>query len=958
MPEALSDGSDKQKVMPGSQLHWFYCLVIFASLLLTLTAWYLAKSALEEKVAGAFEREALQVIELIAERMQKYEDALWAGVAAIRSKNNTVEHLEWKRFADALRVEDRYPGVNGIGVIHYVSSEKLADYLQRQRRDRPDYKIHPAHQRGEYWPITYIEPLGINAEALGLDMAHEANRYLAATKARDSAKAQITGPIVLVQDKAQTPGFLFFAPYYGIDRVDSEAERREHFIGLVYAPFIMNRLMQGTLEKEKRYIGIKISDGDYVLYDEHVASESDYDPRPLFTRSVSLDVYGRTWNFDLRSSLDFRASVNDHQPLVILIAGILINVLLLALFTLLTRANHHISMVLDKSEKKHREYIEASGDGYWDWYIQDDYEYMSPRFWQIFGYMPEEKPHKPSAWQDIVFEEDLKVALENFDKHVNSNGEYPYEQEVRYRHKSGSTVTVLCRGKVVEWDVNEQPIRMIGTHTDITYLKNIENKLREVKEQYDLAVQGSSVGLWDWDIINNTLYWSGRFKSIIGIDDENYKPSLAEFQLRLHPDNRQGVIDAVKAHLEKEDEYDVEYRLRHSDGHYIWIHERGQAVWDGSGEPVRMAGSIDDITASKDNAIALKKALEFQKLLVNVNTDLVFVKDEQFRIVEANSAFISLYPAERRDKVIGYTTIEDYDIKQAEEFLAEDKKAFSCGESEVIETIDFPDGVKRILLTKKLRFKDINNDVFILGISRDITKLKQTEDSLVRANSELEEFAYRTSHDLRSPLISSARLLDIIRSNLQKGDIEKSVDYIDIVRESLKKLEALVSDILTMTRVNHSEPSTVPVDIKTVITESLEKFSHMNHFDRIKVTVEYGYDGEIMVQREHFTLVIENLLSNAIKYQDLDKNVSFLNISTQEQRGSVTLTIVDNGLGIPEKSRGKLFTMFKRFHPNTAFGSGLGLYMVKKSVDKMKGHIEYQSLDEGTSFVVTIPIKS
>jgi len=115
-------------------------------------------------------------------------------------------------------------------------------------------------------------------------------------------------------------------------------------------------------------------------------------------------------------------------------------------------------------------YLDLMSDGYFDWKIQQDYEYMSPRFWEIFGYKPEEKEHKPSAWMEMIDKDDLKKAGELLNKHFESHGEIPYIIEVRYTHKKGHIVTVLCRGKVIEWK-GEEPLRMIGTHTDITELR-------------------------------------------------------------------------------------------------------------------------------------------------------------------------------------------------------------------------------------------------------------------------------------------------------------------------------------------------------------------------------------------------------------------------------------------------------------------------------------------------------
>lgn len=115
--------------------------------------------------------------------------------------------------------------------------------------------------------------------------------------------------------------------------------------------------------------------------------------------------------------------------------------------------------------------LEASFDGFWDWYIQDDYEYMSPGFWRMFGYNPGEKQHKPSEWQELVFQEDLPKVLACFNEHVASRGEKPFFSEVRYRHKDGRTIWVYCKGHVVEWTEDGAPVRMIGTHTEITQSK-------------------------------------------------------------------------------------------------------------------------------------------------------------------------------------------------------------------------------------------------------------------------------------------------------------------------------------------------------------------------------------------------------------------------------------------------------------------------------------------------------
>lgn len=124
----------------------------------------------------------------------------------------------------------------------------------------------------------------------------------------------------------------------------------------------------------------------------------------------------------------------------------------------------------------------GSLDGIWYWDLQmQDHEWMSPRFWEVFGYDPEEKPHLVEAWQDMINAEDLKVVLDNFEKHCK-NPKYPFDQIVRYRHKDGSTVWVRCRGIAVR-DEKGKPVRMLGAHTEVTALKDTEAALKKKTDE-------------------------------------------------------------------------------------------------------------------------------------------------------------------------------------------------------------------------------------------------------------------------------------------------------------------------------------------------------------------------------------------------------------------------------------------------------------------------------------------
>lgn len=325
----------KQTKFSIHALHWF---VVAASLSITLIAWYITKTSIEEKVNRQFERESDQAIELIQERLSRYEDALWAGVGFYNGSDDLTSS-DWRGFTSSINIESKYKGINGLGVIYKVERKELGSFLSDHLKDQPHLKIYPEHDNEFLLPITYIEPYISNKRAHGLDVAHEKNRLQAAINSFESGKARITGPIVLVQDEEQTPGFLFYAPVYKQGRA----------YALVYAPFIFKKLMAGVLERSKRQVSIQIKDENEDLYSEEVYENSRHQAK----RTVS--VYGRDWDFQINSDKTFLERNYSAKPLIILIAGLIIDILLVTLFLL---NSHSKEKLKAQAEKIHNDYEE------------------------------------------------------------------------------------------------------------------------------------------------------------------------------------------------------------------------------------------------------------------------------------------------------------------------------------------------------------------------------------------------------------------------------------------------------------------------------------------------------------------------------------------------------------------------------------------------------------------------
>lgn len=242
-------------------------------------------------------------------------------------------------------------------------------------------------------------------------------------------------------------------------------------------------------------------------------------------------------------------------------------------------------------------------------------------------------------------------------------------------------------------------------------------------------------------------------------------------------------------------------------------------------------------------------------------------------------------------------------------------------------------------------------DLLALSIVR-----KQAELEIQDTNAELEEFAYRTSHDLRSPLISSIKLVELIQDYIAQGDREKASEALNLVDTSLNKLEALVADILELTQTQKAQEETQAIQIEELVEDALEKVGHHEGFSDITILSELEFTDDIYSKKSRLQLIVENLISNAVKYYDKNELEPFIKITSQIEGDDFVFSVEDNGLGIPEDKQDQMFTMFSRFHSKVSFGSGLGLYMIQKSAHVLSGRVTFEGLENGSRFSLRIPL--
>ncbi len=262
--------------------------------------------------------------------------------------------------------------------------------------------------------------------------------------------------------------------------------------------------------------------------------------------------------------------------------------------------------------------VQGSNDGLWDWDIKNETLYWSPRLKESLGYADDELEIDFETFDSFLHPDDKEHIGAAIDAHLKDR--VPYQVEQRQLAKSGEYVWFSVRGQAV-WDENGEPIRMAGVSTEITERKQMEEALRVSEEHFSLAVQGSNDGLWDWDIKNETLYWSPRLKESLGYADDELEIDFEIFDSLLHSDDKEHTRAAMDAHLKDRVPYHVEQRLLTKSGEYVWCRVRGQAVWNEDGTPLRMVGFTSDITERKQAEAALKSYSEQLEQMVKERTD-------------------------------------------------------------------------------------------------------------------------------------------------------------------------------------------------------------------------------------------------------------------------------------------------------------------------------------------------
>ncbi|WP_293266779.1 bifunctional diguanylate cyclase/phosphodiesterase [Neptunomonas sp.] len=302
---------------------------------------------------------------------------------------------------------------------------------------------------------------------------------------------------------------------------------------------------------------------------------------------------------------------------------------------------------LEERENRYAYAMDIAGEGLWDWNLLNNTVTHNKRGCQIMGLDDKCLQHPIKDFIALLHESDrhaVSEALENMLK--DATGEFIYEHEYRMRRANGEIFWVLDRGEVVERDDDGKPVRVVGVIRDIDEQKRYELHLSEAtqdlssinvqlektvkqrtdelyrnEERFTLAMRSANDGLWDWDVLTDRVYYSPRWKGMLGYESDELEPVLATWATMVHPDDKDNVLKKVKDYLsDEEDQFEVEMRMQHKSGHYIFIRSRAfKVISKSTGQAVRLTGTHVDISDIKRSEIFDKRTTHILEMIAKGN---------------------------------------------------------------------------------------------------------------------------------------------------------------------------------------------------------------------------------------------------------------------------------------------------------------------------------------------------
>jgi len=502
---------------------------------------------------------------------------------------------------------------------------------------------------------------------------------------------------------------------------------------------------------------------------------------------------------------------------------------------------------------------------------------------------------------------------------------------------------------------------------EIRERKSTERELLMSQQRYALAIDGSSGGVWDMDLVTGEVFYSQRWKRMLGYEDAEIAPRMEEWESRLHPDDYREVLETRTAYLEgRIPDYEVKYRLLHKNGSYRWFRDRGACLRDSAGKPYRMAGSYIDITERKMIKNALLESEKRYRELFEESKDTVFIVDTRGRLVDINPAGSELL-GYAKEELLALNLVHDLHVSRQARTEFRHKLVPEGYVKDAELKLKRKDGGTVIVhVSASLMHDGRGRLTGYRGIAHDVTERKRLEQRLLQSQKmeSIGLLAGGVAHEFNNLLTAIIGFADELQESLDGHD-ERSRSNIRTIRSAARQAAKFTRGLLSFSR--QQVMNRRPVAVNDVINDTVKLLHKMFPKD-IQFSLDLAVEmPTVMADSGQLGQVLMNLAINARDSMPGGGQISITTrqalldlesaraIGLEEPGDYLAISFSDNGTGM---DAGTLERVFEPFFTtkDVGKGTGLGLSIVYGIIKQHNGSILAESTPgKGTTFLIYLP---
>jgi len=536
----------------------------------------------------------------------------------------------------------------------------------------------------------------------------------------------------------------------------------------------------------------------------------------------------------------------------------------------------------------------------------------------------------------------------------------PWDTELQIVTANGREVWVRAIGEPEMMD--GKCVRITGTFQDIERRKKAEIEHKNVSERLTLATKSAGIGIWEYDIQNNEVFWDPNMYILYGIEASDFAGVYEAWQASVLPEDLEKTSQAVQDAIEGKKDFNTTFRVKWPNGQVRWIKAEATVIRNKQGTALQMIGINTDVTELKIAQLQLVTSEEsLQGAFENSSVGMALVgMDGTF--IQVNQSFC---------RSLGYTNSELLRLTFQDITHPDDLEIDLSLLREVVEGKRSTYQIEKRYFDKKGQLvyvlltvtsvKKIDGEIShfisqIVDISSRINaekKLKGLLQLTTNQNNSLLNFAHIVSHNLRSHAANLTMISEfLLDDTLGQEERKDTLTMLGRASHGLNETIAHLNEVVQVKLETEKKLKVVP--LRKTVDKILMDVNALINENKIRVKVNVPAEMQVKGVAAYMESIILNLVTNAIKYRDHQKECA-LTIHAINQGQYIELLVEDNGLGIDLERYGqKLFGMYKTFHGNKD-ARGIGLFITKNQIESMGGRIEVESeINIGTKFRVKL----